>query len=84
MANAAAHRDYRSTANVQIYLFKDRIEIVSPGGGGAGMTEADLGAKSMPRNSLLFGMPYRMDVVEYFGSGNKCIRDLCRDHGVPS
>ena len=48
------------------------------------MTEADLGAKSMPRNSLLFGMPYRMDVVEYFGSGNKCIRDLCRDHGVPS
>ena len=82
VANAVAHRDYRSTANVQIYVFKDRIEIVSPGGLPAGMTEADLGAKSMPRNPLLFGMLYRMDVVENIGSGIKRIRDLCREHGV--
>ena len=82
VANAVAHRDYRSTANVQIYVFKDRIEIVSPGGLPAGMTEADLGTKSMPRNPLLFGMLYRMDVVEHIGSGIKRIRDLCREHGV--
>ena len=71
VANAVAHRDYRSTANVQVYVFKDRIEIVSPGGLPAGMTEADLGSKSMPRNPLLFGMLYRMDVVENIGSGIK-------------
>jgi ATP-dependent DNA helicase RecG len=82
VANAVAHRDYRSTANVQVYVFKDRIEIVSPGGLPAGMTEADLGAKSMPRNPLLFGMLYRMDTVENIGSGIKRIRDLCREHGV--
>ena len=82
VANAVAHRDYRSTANVQIYVFKDRIEIVSPGGLPAGMTEADLGTKSMPRNPLLFGMLYRMDVVEHIGSGIKRIRDLCREHDV--
>ena len=82
VANAVAHRDYRSTANVQVYVFKDRIEIVSPGGLPAGMTEADLGSKSMPRNPLLFGMLYRMDVVENIGSGIKRIRDLCREHGV--
>lgn len=82
VAHAVAHRDYRSTANVQIYVFKDRIEIVSRGGLPAGMTEADLGAKSMPRNPLLFGMLYRMDVVENIGSGIKRIRDLCREHGV--
>ena len=82
VANAVAHRDYRSTANVQVYVFKDRIEIVSPGGLPAGMTEADLGLKSMPRNPLLFGMLYRMDVVENIGSGIKRVRDLCRDHGV--
>ena len=64
VANAVAHRDYRSTANVQICVFKDRIEIVSPGGLPEGMTEADLGVKSMPRNPLLFGMLYRMGVVE--------------------
>ena len=82
VANAVAHRDYRSTANVQIYVFKDRIEIVSPGGLPAGMSEADLGVKSMPRNPLLFGMLYRMDVVENIGSGIRRIRDLCREHGV--
>ena len=83
VANAVAHRDYRSTANVQIYVFKDRIEIVSPGGLPAGMTESDLGTKSVPRNPLLFGMLYRMNVVENIGSGIKRIRDLCREHGVP-
>ncbi len=82
VANAVAHRDYRSTANVQVYVFRDRIEIVSPGGLPAGMTEADLGLKSMPRNPLLFGMLYRMDVVENIGSGIKRVRDLCREHGV--
>jgi len=83
LANAVAHRDYRSQANVQVHVFKDRVEIVSPGGLPAGMTEADLGAKSVPRNPLLFGMLYRMDVVENIGSGIRRILDLCREHGAP-
>ena len=74
VVNALAHRDYRSTANVQIYLFTDRLEIVSPGGLPAGMTEADLGVKSIPRNPLLFGILHRMDAVERIGSG---IRPAC-------
>ena len=82
VVNALAHRDYRSTANVQVYVFKDRIEIVSPGGLPAGMTEADLGLKSVPRNPLLFGMLHRMEAVERIGSGVRRIRELCRDHGV--
>ena len=82
VVNALAHRDYRSTANVQIYIFKDRVEIVSPGGLPAGMTEADLGIKSIPRNPLLFGMLFRMEAVEQIGSGIKRIRSLCREYGV--
>ena len=82
VANAVAHRDYRSTANAHIYIFKDRVEILSPGGLPEGMTEADLGVKSMPRNPLLFGMLYRMGVVENIGSGIRRIRELCREHGV--
>ncbi len=82
VVNALAHRDYRSTANVQIYLFNDRLEIVSPGGLPAGMTEADLGIKSIPRNPLLFGILHRMEAVERIGSGIRRIRDLCREHGV--
>ena len=82
VANAVAHRDYRSTANVHIYVFKDRVEILSPGGLPEGMTEADLGVKSMPRNPLLFSMLYRMGVVENIGSGISRIRELCREQGV--
>ena len=82
VVNALAHRDYRSTANVQVYIFKDRVEIVSPGGLPAGMTEADLGVKSIPRNPLLFSVLHRMEAVENIGSGIKRIRTLCREYGV--
>ena len=82
LVNAVAHRDYRSTASVHVYLFKDRLEIVSPGGLPPGMTEADLGTKSVPRNRLLFRLLHRMDAVEEIGSGIRRIRDLCRDYGV--
>lgn len=82
LVNALAHRDYRSTANVQVYIFQDRVEIVSPGGLPAGMTEADLGVKSIPRNPLLFSVLHRMEAVENIGSGIKRILTLCRDYGV--
>lgn len=82
LVNAIVHRDYRSTANVQVHVFRDRLEIVTPGGLPAGMREEDLGTKSVPRNPLLFGMFYRMRLVEQVGSGIRRIRELCRDYGV--
>ena len=82
LVNAIVHRDYRSTANVQVNVFRDRLEIVTPGGLPAGMREEDLGTKSVPRNPLLFGMFYRMGLVEQVGSGIRRIRELCRDYGV--
>ena len=82
LVNAIVHRDYRSTANVQVHVFRDRLEIVTPGGLPAGMREEDLGTKSVPRNPLLFGMFYRMGLVEQIGSGIRRIRQLCRDYEV--
>ena len=82
LVNAIAHRDYRSTANVQVYIFHDRVEIVTPGGLPAGMREEDLGSKSVPRNPLLFSMLYRMRLVEQIGRGIRRIHDACREHGV--
>ncbi len=82
LVNAIAHRDYRSTANVQVYIFQDRVEIVTPGGLPAGMREEDLGSKSVPRNPLLFSMLYRMKLVEQIGSGIRRIHDACQEHGV--
>ena len=82
LVNAIAHQDYRSTANVQMYTFHDRLEIVTPGGLPAGMREEDLGIKSVPRNRLLFGMFHRMGMVEQIGSGIRRIRQECHDYGV--
>ena len=47
-----------------------------------GMTEADLGVKSIPRNPLLFGILHRMNAVEHIGSGIRRIRSLCREYKV--
>ncbi|MDE2762769.1 MAG: hypothetical protein OXQ94_02900 [Gemmatimonadota bacterium] len=82
VVNAVAHRDYRSNASVHIYLFHDRLEVVSPGGLPPGMTEADLGVRSAPRNRLLFRLLHRMDAVEHIGTGVRRIRDLCREWDV--
>ena len=82
VVNAIAHRDYRHTAKVQVYIFQDRVEIVTPGGLPAGMSEADLGSKSVPRNPLLFSILYRMRLVEQIGSGIRRIIDACADQGV--
>ncbi len=82
VVNAFAHRDYRSTANIQVYVFKDRVEIVSPGGLPAGMTEEHLGTRSIPRNPLLFALLHRMEMVEKIGSGIRRIRDICKEYGV--
>ena len=50
VTNAGAHRDYRSTANIEICVFKDRLEVVSPGGLPNRMTVADPGTKNLPWN----------------------------------
>ena len=81
VVNALAHRDYRSTGNVQIHVSLDRLEILSPGGLPAGMSEAALGSESRPRNALLFKLLYQMKAVEQVGSGIRRMRALCREHG---
>lgn len=82
LANAIAHRDYRSRNNVRVRVFKDRVVIASPGGLPEGMSEADLGTKSVPRNPLLYGMLARMGLVGGIGSGIRRMKSLCREYGV--
>jgi len=83
LINALVHRDYRSTANVQVYIFSDRVEIVNPGGLVGGLTLKDLGKRSAPRNPLLFGILYRMELVEHIGSGLKRIREELQQNNLP-
>ena len=80
LLNAIVHRDYFSNAEIQVYIFKDRLEIVNPGGLVPGIKFSDLGKKSLSRNKLLFGMLSRMNLVEKAGTGILRIRSAMKDY----
>lgn len=80
--NAIAHRDYRSPANIQVYIFKDRVEVVNPGGLVPGLKLEELGKRSLPRNPLLFDLMHRIEMVEKVGSGFFRIRTALSRYGM--
>lgn len=82
VANAVAHRDYRSPEPVRVHVFRDRVEVTSPGGLPEGMSESDLGTRSLPRNPTLYSALARMHLVGKSGSGIRRMNSLCREHGV--
>ena len=55
IVNAVCHRDYTSNASVQVMLFSDRLEVLSPGPLPRGMTVEKLSRphRSIPVNPLL-------------------------------
>lgn len=85
LINAVCHRDYASTANVQIRIFDDRLEIWNPGGLPDGMTVADLWRQheSRPRNRLLAQAFFLIKYVEQFGTGIQRILDDCHAKKLP-
>lgn len=84
LLNAIVHRDYFSNAEIQIYIFKNRLEIVNPGGLVPGMKISDLGKKSLSRNKLLFGLLQRMNLVEKAGTGILRIKNAMKDYKLES
>ena len=84
ITNAVMHRDwFIEGANIFVEIYTDRIEVVSPGGLPKGMTLADLGSKSVRRNTLIADLLHRIDFIEKAGTGIKRIRDEARGGGYP-
>lgn len=71
LINAFCHRDYRDPDEVRVAIYKDRVEIRSPGGLFGGMTIAQLrkGHVSHRRNPLIANMLKRIHFVEAWGRG---------------
>jgi ATP-dependent DNA helicase RecG len=82
LLNAIGHRDYRSTSNIQVNIYRDRVEIWNPGGLVSGLRLKDLGHVSRPRNLLLFSLMARMNLIERIGSGVKRIREALSVYGL--
>ena len=74
--NAFCHRDYRDPDYIQVAIFKDRVEIRSPGGLYGGLTLEDLrhGHISRRRNPLIAELFRRIEMVEAWGRGMPLIR----------
>jgi len=73
--NAFCHRDYREYDSVNIAVFKDRVEIRSPGLLYGGLTVADIRKKMLSerRNELMAELFHRVHFIEKWGRGIKMI-----------
>lgn len=77
IANALVHRCWDVRANIKVGMFADRIEITSPGGLPAGITEELYlaGGPSVARSPILANVFFRLGHIERFGTGIPRILD---------
>ena len=82
--NAIVHRDYTSTATVQVEFFADRLEVSNPGPMNKSMTYEMLFLphKSYPNNPLIAHAMYLTKYIEDAGSGTIDILRICRENGL--
>jgi ATP-dependent DNA helicase RecG len=83
LVNALTHRDYFSRDAVQINIFDDRMEIVSPGSLPPGLTVELLGTISKQRNPLTYRLMRDMGLVEGLATGIPRMRSAMRAAGLP-
>lgn len=70
IVNALVHRDYFILAPVRVFVFSDRIEIISPGHLPNNLTVANIKAgNSNTRNPVLASFAYQILPYRGFGSG---------------
>lgn len=77
IANALVHRDWSVNSHVRISMYKDRIEINSPGGLPRGISADEYlnGEISCLRNPILGNVFFRLHYIEMFGTGIKRIME---------
>ena len=81
LLNAVSHRDYRDAGSVFVRQYPRRIEIVSPGGFPAGITQENLLWQQKPRNRRVAEALARCGLVERAGQGFDLIYGECIRHG---
>jgi predicted HTH transcriptional regulator len=86
IVNAIAHRDYSSTASVQVMLFSDRLEVWNPGELPPSLTIESLRRPhaSVPHNPLIAEPLFLTRLVERAGTGILDMLALCKDAGLKS
>jgi len=85
VVTAIAHRDYNSTASVQVMLFKDRLEVRNPGQLPSQLSIDDLKKdhSSYPKNPLIADAFYYTRYIERMGTGIQDMTRRCAEYGLP-
>lgn len=77
--NALSHRDYyEQGAIIHVEIYDNRVEITNPGGLVPQIKDFEFGTKSFSRNSLIFGLFQRINLVEKVGTGIQRIRSAMK------
>ena len=85
VTNAACHRDYASSCNIQVHIYDSSLEVWNPGALPPDISVADLRRthKSHPRNRLIANAFFLTKHIEQFGTGTRRMIDECIDNGLP-
>jgi len=85
VANAVAHRHYGIAGPVQLRMYTDRVEIVSPGGLPNGVTPAAMRlGVSVRRNQFLVQHLAQLGLVDAIGRGVALMFEEAAELGLPS
>lgn len=81
IANALVHRTWDINANINVSMYKDKIEISSPGGLPKGISDEIYrnGGISIPRNPIIANVFLRLNMIERFGTGIRRINETYQD-----
>lgn len=79
--NALIHRNYFNRADIRIFIFSDRLEIINPGSFPPDVTPQFPAHR--PRNPVLSQYFYDIGKIEKYGSGLLKMRQICREKGYP-
>ena len=71
LANALIHRSWDEKSSIKISMYKDKIDISSPGGLPHGISKEEYldGRISKLRNPILANVFFRLKLIEKFGTG---------------
>ena len=75
--NGLIHRNYQEPADVRVFIFDNRVEIISPGTFPEGVSPDKPMHK--PVNPILTQLMYDVGFIEKYGSGIKMMQRLCKE-----
>lgn len=83
ITNAILHRNYLVHGFIQVSVFDNRVEILSPGSLYANLTREEmLAGNSRQRNPILADIFQRMGIAEKWGTGIRRVQELCQAAGL--